>query len=81
MTLLAKIMAWLSVAAWCVAVGAFAYANRYWLPMWVSGLRGRGEPKGYRRRAMIGIGVFVAAIGMMIIAGGIAQFWPGGWHN
>ena len=78
MSLLARAMEWLFIATWCVGVAAHIYGSRYFLPMWASGFKRKPKHNGYRRKALIGYGVFVAAIAVGFAAAGIAQF-AGGW--
>ena len=79
MTLIAKIMLCIFVAAWFVAVGAWFYAARYWFPMWATGFRKRDDHAGDMRKALRGFGVFIVAVAVGFAAGGIAQVWGGGW--
>lgn len=58
------------VAAWCCGVAAWFYATRYWFD----------RRKGGLRKALIGYGVFAAAIAAGFAAGGAAQLWGGGWN-
>lgn len=78
MTFLAQLMLWVFIAAWCVGVAAHIYASRYFLPMWASGFRKKPEHQGYRRKMLIGYGVFVGALVVGFAAGGIAEL-AGGW--
>ena len=78
MNLLAQLMSWVFVAAWCVGVVAHIYASRYFLPMWASGFRKKPEHQGYKRKMLIGYGVFVGAVVVSFAAGGIAEL-AGGW--
>lgn len=78
MTPLAKAMEVVFICAWCVGVGAHLYATRYWLPMWASGFKKQDRHQGYMRKALIGYGVFIAAIAVGFAAGGIAEL-AGGW--
>ncbi len=78
MSIVAQIMLWIFIAAWCVAAAAHIYASRYFLPMWASGFGKRPQHEGYGRKALIGYGVFIGAIAVGFAAGGIAEF-AGGW--
>lgn len=80
MTLLAQFMEWLFIGAWCVSVAAHIYGSRYFLPMWASGFKSKPQHEGYRRKALIGYGIFVGAIAVGFAAGGIAQL-AGGWGS
>lgn len=77
-SIIAQIMLWIFIAAWCVAVAAHIYASRYFFPMWASGFRKRREHEGYGRKALVGYGVFIAAIIVGFAAGGVAEL-AGGW--
>jgi len=79
MTVLAKAMLVLFIAAWCVAVAAWFYSVRFFMPMWLVGFRHREGHRGYPRKTLIGTAVFVGAIAVGFAAGGIAQYWGGGW--
>lgn len=79
MTPLAQAMEMIFIAAWCVGIAAHIYATRYYLPMWRARFKKREEHKGYGRKALIGYGIFVLAIGVGFAAGGIAEHWGGGW--
>ena len=79
MTLLAKAMEILFILAVGVGMLAHIYASRYWIPMWAAGFRRLDKHKGYRRKAAIGYGIFVLAILVGFAAGGIAEYWGGGW--
>ena len=59
--------------------GGHLYGTRYWLPMWADGFRKLEKHHGYRRKAAIGYGIFFAAILVGFAAGGIAEYWGGGW--
>ncbi len=80
MTPLAKVMEAVFIAAWCVGATAWFYSMRYFMPMWLVGFRHRDEHRGYPRKTLIGAGVFIGAIAIGFAAGGIAEFWGGGWH-
>lgn len=80
MTPLANAMLFVFIAAWCVGVGAWFYAVRYFLPMWLVGFRRREQHSGYLRRTLAGAAVFIAAIAVGFAAGGIAEYWGGGWE-
>ena len=81
MTILAKAMLVLFVAAWCVGVAAWFYATRYFMPMWLVGFRRRAEHKGYPKRTLIGAAIFVGAVAVGFAAGGVAEYWGGGWRK
>ena len=68
------------IAAWGVGMCAWIYGTRYWPAMWAGGFKKSERPPGYMRKALLGYGVFVAAIAVGFLAGGIAEFWGGGWH-
>ena len=80
MTPLAKAMEIAFIGAWLVATGAWLYATRFWLGMWAVGFERSKRPPGYMRKAMIGFAVFFAAIAVGFIAGGVAEYWGGGWR-
>ncbi len=67
------------IAAMCVAVGAWVYGTRYWLPMWSAGFRKAEWRNIYMRRAIKGYAGFILAVGIGFAAGGIAEYWGGGW--
>lgn len=79
MTLLARIMEWVFIGAWCVGVAGHIYGSRYWLPMWAAGFKKRPDHQGYGRKALVGYGIFIGALAVGFAAGGIAQL-AGGWH-
>jgi hypothetical protein len=81
MTPLAKAMEIVFIAAWCVGVGAWVYATRYWMPMWSVGFSKDKRPPGYMRKAVIGYGIFAGAIAVGFAAGAVAEVWGGGWGN
>jgi hypothetical protein len=72
-------MLWVFIGSWCVAMVAHIYACRYFLPMWACGFRRKLAHVGYRRKAAIGFGVFMAAwlVGMM---SGVIAEQAGGWR-
>jgi hypothetical protein len=78
MSLIAQIMLWLFISAWCVAAVAHIYASRFFFPMWAAGFRKKPQHEGYGRKALIGYGIFVGAILVGLAAGGIAEL-AGGW--
>ena len=67
------------IAAWCVGVAAHIYATRFFLPMWAAGFRKRDKHRGHGRKVLIGYGIFILAIAVGFGAGGIAEYWGGGW--
>jgi hypothetical protein len=77
MTPLATVMKAVFILAWGVAVSAWIYGTMYWLPARFSKSK---SPPGYMRKALIGYGIFVAAIAVGLAAGGIAELWGGGWQ-
>lgn len=79
MSLLAKIMLGVFILAWFAGLAAHLYASRFFLPMWASGFKARPEHEGYGRKAVIGYGLFIAAIAAGFAAGGIAEL-AGGWR-
>ncbi|MFN7028220.1 MAG: hypothetical protein ACK4PC_02530 [Sphingopyxis sp.] len=79
MNRLARAMEIVFICAWFVALGGHLYGTRYWLPMWAAGFRKLDKHHGYRRKAAIGYGIFFAAILVGFAAGGVAEFWGGGW--
>jgi hypothetical protein len=81
MTLLAKSMLVVFIAAWCTGVAAWFYSMRFFMPMWLAGFRHREEHRGYSRKTLIGAAVFIGAIAVGFAAGGIAQYWGGGWGS
>ncbi len=80
MTKLADAMLVVFIAAWLVGFVSWIYATRYWLPMWAAGFRKLDKHQGYRRKAALGYGVFISAILVGFAAGGIAEYWGGGWE-
>ena len=68
------------IVTWFVAAAAHLYASCYWLPMWATGFRKKQKHQGYMRRALTGYGVFLAAILVGFIEGGVAELWGGVWH-
>jgi len=78
MSLLAQVMLWVFITAWCVAAGAFFYGNRYFLPMWAAGFKKRPQHEGYWRKVFIALAVFIGAFVVEFAAGGIAEL-AGGW--
>jgi hypothetical protein len=77
MTPLAAAMKVVFILAWGAGVIAWIYATRYWVPARLSKSK---SPPGYMRKALVGYGVFMAAIAVGLLAGGIAELWGGGWH-
>jgi hypothetical protein len=80
-TVLAKAMLVVFMAAWCVGVAAWFYTARYFMPMWLVGFRHRQEHIGYPRKTLIGAAVFIVAIAIGLAAGGVAEYWGGGWGS
>ena len=80
MTPLAKTMEVVFIAAWCVGVGAWFYGTRFWLAMWVIGFDRSKRPPGHIRKALVGHGIFIAAVVLGLVAGGIAELSGGGWE-
>ena len=79
MSELAQAMLVIFIIAGCVAVSAWLYGTRYWLPIWSAGFR-KTEWRGiYMRRAIKGYTGFILAVGIGFAAGGIAEYWGGGW--
>jgi hypothetical protein len=68
----------LFIIGWCAAAAAWFYGTRFFIPMWASGFRGKDKHRGYARKALIGYGLFVAAILFCLLVGGLAQL-AGGW--
>lgn len=79
MTALAEVMLLVFIAAWCVGVAAWFYGTRFWLLLWAAGFRRTEWRSAYMRKALKGYGVFAAAIAVGFAAGGIAEYWGGGW--
>ncbi|MBO9582177.1 MAG: hypothetical protein J7498_14910 [Sphingobium sp.] len=79
MTPLAKAMEIVFICAWGTAVAGHLYGTRYFLPRWAAGFRRRPEHEGYGRKILIGYGIFLASVTIGFAAGGIAEFWGGGW--
>lgn len=79
MTPLAITMLVVFITAWCVAVAAWFYGLRYFMPMWLVGFRKRDHHVGYMRRVLVATGVFMLACAVGLLAGGIAEYWGGGW--
>lgn len=78
MSALASAMQIVFIATWCIALAAWIYSCRYFMPMWLVGFRKRDHHKGYMRKTLIGAGVFLGAIAAGFAAGGIAEM-AGGW--
>jgi hypothetical protein len=70
MSPLSQAMLVVFIAAWCCGVVAWLYATRCWFD----------RRAGRLRKALIGYGVFVAAVAMGFAAGGVAEMWGGGWR-
>jgi len=68
------------VGAWFVGLAGWFCGNRYFLPMWAAGFREQDRHKGYWRKSLIGFGIFILAVTVGFAAGGVAQYWGGGWH-
>ena len=81
MTILAKAMLVVFIIAWCDGVAAWFYSVRFFTPMWRVGFRHHVEHKGYPRKAIIGAAVFMGAIALCFAAGGVAEYWGGGWGH
>jgi hypothetical protein len=79
MTALAQSMLVLFMAAWFVAVGAWFYSARYFMPMWSAGFQKRDQHNGYVKKALKGVAVFLLAGAIGFGAGLIAEYWGGGW--
>lgn len=79
MTLLSQVMLWVFMAALFVAVAAWFYAARYFLPWWSARFRGVERPEGHLAKALRGVGVFIAACAIGFSAGLVAEFLGGGW--
>jgi hypothetical protein len=77
-TPLAQFMEWVFIAAWCVGAASHIYASCYFLPMWASGFKKKPEHQGYGRKVLIGYGIFIGAILVGFLVGGIAKL-AGGW--
>jgi hypothetical protein len=80
MTPLAQLMEAVFILAWGAAVCGWIYGTRFWMGMWMVRFDRSRYPPRYRRKAIVGYGIFAGAIGAGFIAGGIAQLWGGGWH-
>ena len=80
MTTLAKAMEIVFIGAWCVAFAAWVYTVRYFLPMWAAGFRKKDRHAGYLKKALGGCAVFILATALGFAAGGIAEYWGGGWR-
>ncbi|WP_237452069.1 hypothetical protein [Qipengyuania algicida] len=78
MSIVPQIMLWVFIAAWCVAAVAHIYATRFFIPRWAAGFRKREGHEGYGRKILFGYGIFLAAIAVAFVAGGIAEL-AGGW--
>lgn len=72
-------MEWLFIAAWSVAFAASIYGSHFYLPMWKARFRKCPEHEGYRRKSLIGYGIFIGAVAVGFAAGGIAEL-AGGWN-
>jgi hypothetical protein len=79
MSSLAQVMLWVFVAAWFVALGAWIYAARYFLPWWSARFRGVERPSGHLNKALRGAIIFTLAWAVGFAAGLVAEFWGGGW--
>lgn len=79
MSLLAQIMLWLFITAWCVGMAANLYATRFFRSLWFAGFNKRPHHQGYWRKVLIGYGVFLGAVAVGLAAGGVAEI-AGGWH-
>ena len=66
------------IAAWCVAASAFFYGGYFWYSR--LGYDDSERPPGHMRKALTGFGVFVAAVAVGFVAGGIAEVFGGGWR-
>lgn len=78
MSILAQIMLWVFIAAWCVAAVSHIYATRFFMPRWAARFRKRPEHEGYGRKILIGYGIFALAWLIAFAAGWIAEL-AGGW--
>lgn len=76
MTLLARIMEWIFLGAWCGAVGSFFYALRYW---YAARPAEPSKRQQYRRNMRVGFGVFLGCVAAGFAAGEIAER-AGGWR-
>ncbi len=74
-------MQYVFLATWCVAMVAWFYGTRFFLPMWAVGFRRRERHAGYWRKALKGYAVFAVAILCGLAAGGVAELWGGGWND
>ncbi len=74
MTLLAKAMLVVFIAAWFIGVAAWFYGTCFFLPIWATGFRKTDKRKAYIRKALKGYGVFLLAVGFGFTAGGIAEY-------
>lgn len=77
MSMLAQIMLWLFMAAWCVGAATYL-CQPVLLSDVAAGFRTKPHREGYGRKALIGYGIFVCAILVALAAGGIAEL-AGGW--
>jgi hypothetical protein len=50
-----------------IALSAWFYSVRYFLPMWAVNFRRRENHRGYMMKVLIGAGIFVASIGGTLI--------------
>ena len=80
MTALAKAMEMVFIGTWCVAVGAWLYMARYFLSMWAARFQKKDRHAGYWKKTLGGCAVFVLAVAAGFAAGGIAEYWGGGWR-
>lgn len=80
MTPLAQAMLVLFIAACGVAFAAHLYFSRYWYPMWAARFRKREAHRGYGKKCLQAFAVFLVAIAIAFAAGGIAEYWGGGWQ-
>jgi hypothetical protein len=76
MTLFASAMKILFLIAWGAALLGWIYGTRFYLPWRFRKSDGR---EGYGRKALIGYGIFVAAIIFGFLVGGLAEL-AGGWE-
>lgn len=79
MTMIAQATLFLFIVGWFVAAAAWLYGTRFFIPRWAAGFRKREDHLGYRRKALLGYGIFIGAIAFMFLMGGIGQL-AGGWE-
>lgn len=65
---LADLLQLVFIAMWFVGVGGWGWAFWHFMPMWRVGFEKRDEHKGFPRKVLIGVGVFLGAFAIGAIA-------------